>query len=104
MIFVLISSQKWTALSTSVGCLIANVLEVIDGILLIGNFGQASEVVSASKAIKIQTLPPVLIIHFMRFSYGTHGSGKLNKAVKYFNSLTIGRELLASSSGPAVEV
>jgi len=39
----------------------------------------------------------------MRFSYGAHGSGKLNKAVKYFNSLTIGRELLASSTGPAIE-
>ena len=65
---------------------------------------QASEVVSASKAIKIQSLPPVLIVHFMRFSYGAQGSGKLNKAVKYSNTLTIGRELLASSTGLASEV
>jgi ubiquitin carboxyl-terminal hydrolase 10 len=64
---------------------------------------KASEVVSASKAIKIQSLPPVLIVHFMRFSYGVSGSGKLNKAVKYSNTLTIGRELLASSTGLASE-
>ncbi|KAG0575874.1 hypothetical protein KC19_5G036500 [Ceratodon purpureus] len=64
---------------------------------------KASEVVSASKAIKIQSLPPVLIVHFMRFSYGASGSGKLNKAVKYSNTLTIGRELLASSTGLASE-
>lgn len=62
-----------------------------------------SEVVSASKAIKIQSLPPVLIVHFMRFSYGASGSGKLNKAVKYADTLTIGRELLASSTGLASE-
>lgn len=68
-----------------------------------GGYWQA-EVVSASKAIKIQTLPPVLIIHLMRFSYGAHGSGKLNKVVKYSNTLTIGRELLATTTGVANEV
>lgn len=73
-------------------------------IMWVGNFGQPSEVVSASKAIKIQSLPPVLIVHFMRFSYGASGSGKLNKAVKYADTLTIGRELLASSTGLASEV
>lgn len=60
--------------------------------------------VSASKAIKIQSLPSVLIVHLMRFSYGASGSGKLNKAIKYSNSLTIGRELLATSTGSATEV
>lgn len=64
---------------------------------------KASEVVSASKAIKIQSLPSVLIVHLMRFSYGASGSGKLNKAIKYSNSLTIGRELLATSTGSATE-
>jgi ubiquitin carboxyl-terminal hydrolase 10 len=64
---------------------------------------KASEVVSARKELKIQTLPPVLIIHLMRFSYGAHGSGKVNKVVKYSNTLTIGRELLATTTGVANE-
>jgi ubiquitin C-terminal hydrolase len=61
-------------------------------------------VVSASKAIKIQALPQVLLLHLMRFSYGALGSGKLHKPVRFSLDLTLGRELLASPSSAGSEV
>ncbi|KAH8959219.1 hypothetical protein BDL97_06G067900 [Sphagnum fallax] len=65
--------------------------------------GKGNEVVSASKAIKIQALPQVLLLHLMRFSYGALGSGKLHKPVRFSLDLTLGRELLASPSSAGSE-
>lgn len=53
-------------------------------------------VVSASKAIKLQTLSKVLILHLMRFSFGSTGSGKLHKPVLFSPEIVLGRELLVS--------
>uniref|UniRef100_A0A0C9RYR1 Ubiquitin carboxyl-terminal hydrolase n=1 Tax=Wollemia nobilis TaxID=56998 RepID=A0A0C9RYR1_9CONI len=53
-------------------------------------------VVSASKSVKLQTLPKVLILHLMRFSYGSEGSSKLLKPVQFSPEIVLGRELLAS--------
>jgi ubiquitin C-terminal hydrolase len=53
-------------------------------------------VVSASKAVKLQTLPKVLILHLMRFSFGSAGSGKLHKPVTFSPEIVLSRELLVS--------
>jgi ubiquitin C-terminal hydrolase len=58
-------------------------------------------VVSASKAVKLQTLPKVLILHLMRFSFGSAGSGKLHKPVTFSPEIVLSRELLVS---PTTEV
>ncbi|XP_057849062.1 ubiquitin carboxyl-terminal hydrolase 24 isoform X2 [Cryptomeria japonica] len=53
-------------------------------------------IVSASKSVKLQTLSKVLILHLMRFSYGSKGTSKLHKPVRFNTEIALGRELLVS--------
>ncbi|KAI5054926.1 hypothetical protein GOP47_0030437 [Adiantum capillus-veneris] len=53
-------------------------------------------VVSASKSVKLQSLPRVLILHLKRFSYGAQGSSKLHKPLHFPLNLTLGRDLLSN--------
>lgn len=58
--------------------------------------------VAASKLLKIATLPRVLVLHLMRFSFsGERGSTKVHKPVKFPPTLTIPVKLLTSPPAPA---
>lgn len=57
-----------------------------------------AELVSASKSVKILELPEIIILHLMRFSYGSQGSTKLLKPVYFPLDLILNHELLVSPS------
>eukprot|EP00252_Welwitschia_mirabilis_P001757 TRINITY_DN11699_c0_g1_i1.p1 TRINITY_DN11699_c0_g1~~TRINITY_DN11699_c0_g1_i1.p1 ORF type:complete len:609 (-),score=128.46 TRINITY_DN11699_c0_g1_i1:109-1935(-) len=57
-------------------------------------------VVNARKSVKLQKLPKVLILHLVRFSYGSNGSSKLQKPIRFAPEIALGRDLLVS---PTVE-
>lgn len=52
--------------------------------------------IRASKQMSIEVLPPVLILHLKRFSFGLQGAEKVHKAVSYPLSLKIRPAWLAS--------
>ncbi|KAJ3683800.1 hypothetical protein LUZ60_014027 [Juncus effusus] len=54
--------------------------------------------VSARKSVTLQSLPRIMILHLMRFSYGGQGSSKLHKKVLFPMQLSLSPKLISSSS------
>ena len=77
--------------------------ESLEGYII--SVGKAG-VVSARKVVKLQTLPKVLILHLMHFSFGIIGNGKLHKPIHFSLEIILCCNLLVSptTKGPRYEL